>query len=223
MMKISRSPRIAFAAVGVVVVIAVSLVVVRNIDLVLASTRYQITAEKVQTNAGSYSFIETSNPSVPNDWSYNRIASTSGSKFVEVGWIKEDGHSEDPSVFWTSYDGVNPQEWGRIPANLSKGTSYNYHVKHDTGDNWDIYFNELNVVHRTVDINTSSTTAVMVGAEVINVNDDIGDSEDTGATYRSTSDGNFYALCNMDPDNDWEPNYSIEDLAGCGNWRFYDD
>jgi hypothetical protein len=100
--------------------------------------------------------------------------------------------------------------------------SYNYQVKHDTGGNWDIYFNELNVADDTFNILTSSTIMVMVGTEVLNTSDDIGDSDATGTAFRSTSTGNFYTLCGMAHDNGLPNHFSIEDLAGCGNWRFYD-
>jgi hypothetical protein len=220
-MSVSRF--LAIALVGVALVAAFVLIA-RQIDVVLASTRYNIIAHKAQTNAGSYSFIETSNPSVPVAWSYNRVASTDTvSKFVEVGWIKEDGHPEDPSAFWVSQDGINPSLFGRITSNLGIGTSYNYQVKHHIGDDWDIYFNELNQVDVRKDINTSSLPNVWVGSEVTDLSDNIGDSDDTGSTYRSTSDGNFYQLCNMNQTNDSPANYSIQDLGGCGNWRFYDN
>ena len=107
--------------------------------------------------------------------------------------------------------------------NLGIGTSYNYQVKQHTGGYWDIYFNELNVVDERVDIGTSSTANVWVGAEVLDPSDDIGDSDATGTAYRSTSDGNFYTLCGMDTTNNLENQFSIQDLPGCGNWRFYDD
>ena len=134
--------------------------------------------------------------------------------------VKQTGYSQDPSPYWAYYDGVDKDK-GRIVSNLGVGSSYNYQVKHDTGGKWDIYFNELNVADKTVNIGTSSTAEVWVGAEVTDTSDDIGDSDDTGTTYRSTSDGNFYTLCNMVGDSDSD-NYSYENLAGCGNWRFYD-
>ena len=186
----------------------------------MASSRYNIIAHNAQTNAGAYASIETSDPSVTVNWAYNRIASTSGGKYVEFGWIKDQAHSEGPSPYWVYHDGSMSYS-GRIDVNLGVGTSYNYQVKHDTGGNWDI-FNELNVADETVNILTSSTIMVMVGAEVLNTGDDIGDSDDTGTTYRSTSNGNFYSLCNMAPLNNSPANYLIQDLAGCGNWRFYD-
>ena len=155
------------------------------------------------------------------NWAYNRIASTSGSKYVEIGWIKDQAHSEDPSPYWVSFDGSVSYS-DRIDVNLGIGTSYNYRVKHDSGGNWDIYFNELNVVDRTVNILTSSTIMVMVGAEVLDTSGDIGDSDDTGTAFRSTSNGNFYTLCGIARTNNSPANYLIQDLAGCGNWRFYD-
>ena len=106
---------------------------------------------------------------------------------------------------------------------LNTGTSYNYQVKHTTGTNWAIYFNELDATDKTVNILASSTANVWVGAEVTSLSDNIDDSDDTNTTYRSASDGNFHTLCNMEPTNDWKPNYSIENLPSCGNWRFYDD
>ena len=154
-------------------------------------------------------------------WAYNRVASTSGNKFVEIGWIKDASEPDDPSPYWVSYDGSNALR-DRLDVDLSTGTSYNYQVKQLTGVYWDIYFNELNVVDKTVNIGTSSTAEVWVGAEVTDTSDDIGDSDDTGTTYRSTSNGNFYTLCGMARTNNSQANYLIQDLAGCGNWRFYD-
>ncbi len=121
-----------------------------------------------------------------------------------------------------SFDG-SASDSDRIDVNLGIGTSYNYQVKHDTGGSWDIYFNELNVAADTVNILTSSTASVMVGGEVLNTSDDIGDSDDTGTSFRSTSTGNFYTLCGMAKAKDLESQFSIQNLPGCGNWRFYDD
>lgn len=213
-------PRVLIGALVAVAVLAVATVVMRQTDIALAYTLFNTIAEKAQTNTGSYAFIETSDPDVSVYWAYNRIVSTSGNRFVEVGWIKQKGFSQDPSPYWASYDGSYSDK-GRIDANPGVGTSYNYQVKHDSGDDWNIYFNQLNVVDHSVDINTSSTANVWVGAEVADLSDDIGDSTATGTSYRSTT-GTFYTLCGMDETNNSEPNYSIEDLYGCGNWRFYD-
>ncbi len=220
-MKVSRFLVVGVVALVAVAAVAVSMVVMRQTDSARASALINIIAHNAQTNAGAYASIETSDPSVTVNWAYNRIASTSGSKYVEIGWIKDQAHSEDPSPYWAYHDG-SASDSERIDVNLSIGTSYNYQVKHDTGGNWDIYFNELNVADETVNIGTSSTASVMVGAEVTDTSDDIGDSDDTGTAYRSTSDGNFYSLCGMAQTNNSPANYSWQDLVGCGNWRFYD-
>ena len=218
-----KVPRFLVVAVVAVAAVAGSLVALRQMNTVLASDhRFNAIAEEAQTNAGSYSFIETSDPSVPVSWSYNRVASTSGSKYVEVGWIKDDAYAQDPSPFWIYFNGSTGEGRRIGTTTLTTGTSYNYQVKYTAGTNWAIYFNELNVPDKTVNIGASSTDTVLVGAEVTSTSDNIGDSTDTNTTYRSTSNGNFYSACNMKEWNQSEPNFSIDNLPGCGNWRFYD-
>ena len=156
---VEEMSRVLIVALVAVAVVAVAMAVVRQMDIALAFTRYNAIAEQSLTNSGAYAYIETSDPDVPVYWAYNRIASTSGNKFVEVGWIKQKGFSQDPSPYWVAFDGLYSHT-GRIPANPGVGTSYNYQVKHDSGDDWNIYFNQLNVVDHVIDINTSSTANV---------------------------------------------------------------
>ena len=95
---------------------AVFMVVMGQMDIALALSLHNIIAPDTQTNAGAYASIETSGPSVTVHWAYNRIASTSRTKFVEVGWIKEDGYSEDPSArgFVTKKDRYHNQK--KVPT-----------------------------------------------------------------------------------------------------------
>ncbi len=156
-----------------------------------------IKSDKAQTNSGAYSYIETSDPVLTpgppsGAWAYNRIAATTGAKYVEVGWIKTSAESNDPSAYYVGYDGSTRYE-DRIETNLTTGTSYNYQVKHYTGNFWDIYFNQLGQVDVRVDINASTMPYVWVGSEVPNTLQNIGDSDDTElpivaqATVASTS------------------------------------
>lgn len=179
----------------------------------------------VVTNKGSYSYIETTNPTVSSGgWTYIRTASTSGAKFVEVGMIKDPAQNAGvPIAFWVAEDDSgNPPSSDDLGYSLITGTKYNYQVELDSGTDWDIYWNELNSVDKTEDIDTSTTSTVWVGAETDSTSDDVGDSDNLNSTYKNSS-GTWTDVCTAGLVDQGGTNYSAEDdNPSCNDFRVWD-
>lgn len=194
-----------------------------NVD-VSAQTLYNGLRQKVVTNEGSYAYIEAVDPSISSGWSYIRVASTSGSKYIEIGTQKDPNlNSGDPTPVWCWNDGTT-DDCDDLPHTLYVGTQYNFQVEQHSSDTWKVFFNELNTHDETKDINTTTTSTVWVGGETNNSSNDVGDSDNHNSTYKNTS-GSWTNTCStglvISPTT--SPYTADDDEPSCNDFRVYDN
>jgi len=185
-------------------------------------------------NHGVYSVIQTANPTLRNDptgkWSYMRAGGrriiNGETFFIEVGWLKGSQPESNgvPRVYWV-YRDINCHEpnchpvfvWGAYP---NMNTNYNYLVKKTGAGSWSVFFNDMNTPIGVAATGWNRLDDASSGGETPNLNQGMGPSDNIGVAYRSTNDGNWWALCNT-TDLITNAQYHIDSGTKCNSWRVY--